>query len=147
MERLVHKGFSLIEILIVMVIVGILTSIAYPSYREYINRAHRTDGQAGLLDLASRLERYYSENNTYQTATIASGGATDVLSSAITPEGWYTLSISSATSTSYSLQATPIGTQGTSDKTCQSLTFNHLGIKGITAGPAGSPRGTVDDCW
>jgi type IV pilus assembly protein PilE len=141
------RGFSLIELLIVLVIIGILTSIAYPSYREYITRARRSDGQAALLDLASRMERYYSENNTYQTATIGTGGTTDVLSTNSSPETWYTLSIITATNAAYTLQATPTGIQGTTDTRCQSLTINNLGAKGITTGPAGNPTGTIAQCW
>ncbi|WP_207384282.1 type IV pilin protein [Legionella yabuuchiae] len=140
-------GFSLIELLVVMIVVGILVSVAYPSYREYINRAHRADGQSALLNLASRMERYYSERHTYQTATIGTGAATDVLSSATSPEGWYVLSIPTATATTFTLRATPTGTQATSDTLCQSLTLNHLGVKGITTGPAGTPTGTASQCW
>lgn len=141
------QGFSLIELLIVVVVVAILVSIAYPSYQEYITRARRSEGQSALMDLASRMERYYSEHHTYQTATIGSGNASDVLSSATTAEGWYTLSIPTATASTYTLQATPRNTQGTSDTRCQSLTLTHLGVKGISNGPAGTPTGTVDACW
>ena len=142
-----YTGFTLIELLIVMVIVGILASIAYQSYRQYINQAHRSDGHSALLDLASRMERYYSENHTYQAAAIASGDATEVLSSATSSEGWYTLGITSASATSYAIQATPVGTQATYDTLCQSLTLDNLGIRGITAGPGGTPTGTAEDCW
>lgn len=142
-----EKGFTLIELLIVMVIAGILISIAYPSYREYINRARRADGQAALLDLASRMERYYSEENTYQNASIAAGGTTDVLSSSTSAEGWYTLSINSATASNYTLSATPRNAQATYDTRCQTLTINSQGQKGIAAGPSGSPTGSAADCW
>ncbi|AHE66727.1 type IV pilin protein [Legionella oakridgensis] len=141
------KGFSLIELLIVLVVIGILASIAYPSYRDYISRARRSDGQSALLDLASRMERYYSENHTYQTATIGTGNATDVLSSAVSPEGWYTLAINNPTTSTYTLQATPRNAQATADTLCQTLTLNQLGVKGIATGPAGSPTGTASQCW
>lgn len=140
------KGFSLIELLIVMVIAGILVSIAYPSYREYITRARRSDGQAALLDLASRMERYYSEENTYETATVGTGNPTDIIASNLSPEGWYTLVIN-ATAHSYNLQAIPRNAQATSDTRCQTLTLNNLGLKGIASGPAGAPSGTVAQCW
>lgn len=140
-------GFSLIELMIVIVVMGILVSIAYPSYRDYITRARRTDAQSALLDLASRMEKYYSENNTYQTATIGAGEATDVLSSNTSPEGWYILSIPNATASAYTLQATPQNTQAAADTRCQSLTLNHLGVKGMTTGPAGNPTGTIAQCW
>ena len=109
-----HKGFSLIELLAVLVIVGILSAMTYPGYREYIVRAHRSDGQTSLLNLAIRMERSYSENNTYETATVGKD---------ISDNGWYMLSIIHASTFSYALQATPIGTQASSDTRCQSLTI------------------------
>lgn len=144
---MVKKGFSLIELLIVMVIVGILASIAYPSYRDYITRARRSDGKTALLMLANRMEHYYSEHHTYQTATINTGNNTDVLSSPLSPEGWYRLSITNATATAFSLQATPIGVQATHDTLCQTLTLNSIGAQGITAGSGGTPTGTAAQCW
>jgi len=141
------KGFTLIELLIAIIIIGILAGIAYPSYLDYITRSRRSDGQAALLDLASRMERFYSERNTYQTATIATGGNTDIRSTNVSPEGWYTLSIAAQNASSYTLQATPRNAQGTDDKRCQSLTVNNLGAKGITNGPYGAPTGPTSRCW
>lgn len=141
------KGFTLVELLIVMVVVGILASLAYPSYRDYMTNARRADGQSALLNLASRMERYYSEENTYQTATIGTGNNTDVLSTAASPEGWYTISINNANGNSYEIRATPLNGQATADTRCQTLTLNNRGQKGVTAGPAGAPTGTADDCW
>ena len=134
-----NKGFSLIEILIVLAIAGILASISYPNYRHYIMRVHRTDGQLALLDLACRMETFYAEHETYQTATIATGRDTDVLSSRQSPEGWSTLSLTQVADKTYTLQATPVNTQ---DPRCQSLTLNSSGIKGITAAEI-----NVSQCW
>ncbi|MGQ3888979.1 type IV pilin protein [Legionella sp. CNM-1927-20] len=142
-----NKGFTLIELMIVVVIVAILTMIAYPSYQDYITRSRRADGQAALLDLASRLERYYAQQNTYQTATIGTGNATDVRATNLSPEQWYTLSITAQTPSSYTLQAVPNNQQATNDTRCQTLTLNSLGVKGITAGPAGVPTGPASRCW
>lgn len=143
-----RKGFTLIELLIAILIVGILASIAYPAYKDYIARARRSDGQSALLDLASRMERYYSENNTYQTATLGAGNnTTDVLSSTASPEGWYSLAISSASGSTYTLTATPQNAQATTDTKCQTLTLSSLGVKGIATGPAGTPTGTASICW
>lgn len=133
--------------MVVLVIVGILASIAYPSYLDYITRARRSDGQSSLMDLASRMERYFSERNTYQTATIATNGATDVLTNATSPEGWYTLSITNATATAFTIRATPTGVQATTDLRCQSLTLTSVGVKGITSGPSGAPTATAAQCW
>jgi len=60
-----QRGFSLIELMIVVVIVGILASISYPSYRDSVRKSNRTEGKALLVDAANRQERYFSNCNTY----------------------------------------------------------------------------------
>lgn len=142
-----NNGFSLIELLFVMIIIGILTSFAYPSYKNYIVHARRSDGQTALLDLANRMEQYYYENNTYQTATIATGNVTDVLASNLSTGGWYILSIVKAAPTNYLLQAAPLGMQAKNDTRCQTLTLDNIGTKGINQGPEGIPNGTINNCW
>lgn len=142
-----YKGFSLIELLFVLLIVGILTSITYPSYRQYITRVHRNEGQTALLDLANRMESYYSEHKTYESATIGAGNTSDVLSKHQSDNGWYLLSIILATHFSYELIATPTKNQAKADVNCQSLTFNSSGVKGLAKGPIGAPSGTVHQCW
>lgn len=146
-NKQVNKGFSLIELLIVVAISTIIACMTYPSYQHYITRAHRIDGQSALFDLANRLELYYSIQNTYKTATINAGKTTDILSTNNSPEHWYLLSITHATDTTYTIQATPIAAQAISDKPCQSLTLNNLGVRGITVGPAGDPTGLAMRCW
>lgn len=136
-----NHGFTLVELMIVVLLVGVLAAIAYPSYQEHVTRARRTDGQTALLDLASRLERYYSEQNTYQTATIGTGNATDILDSTISAEGWYALTITNQTPTAFTIQATPQNAQA-SDTRCLNLTYNSLGQKGFS-----SATGSLERCW
>lgn len=62
-----HQGFTLIEVMIVVVIVGILSAIAYPSYAEYIRRGHRADARAGLLQAQQYLERASTATGVYPT--------------------------------------------------------------------------------
>ena len=140
------KGFSLMELLIVLVIMGVLSLFAYPNYNDYIMRAHRSDGQVALFDLANRMEQYYFERNTYHTATIGGGSTFDVLSNNTSPDGWYKLSIN-ASASAYTLQATPTGSQASRDSRCQSLTLTNLGKKAIAIGPAGTPTGPAAECW
>jgi len=141
-----QQGFTLIELMIVVTIVAILATIAYPHYTEQVTKTRRADAKTALLDLAARMERYFSENNTYATATIAAAPTTDVLSSTLSPENWYGLSISAQTATTYTLRATPVGAQATNDIRCQTLTLNSLGAKGIATGPS-APTGNATDCW
>ena len=127
-----QQGFSLIEILMVLVITAILSTIAYPSYQTYILRAHRHDGQAALLDLANRMEYYYLEHGGYQSASI-----TDMVSTDKYLGGWYQLSIIQASETDFTIQANAIGQQALADKRCASLTINSQGLK----------SGTSEHCW
>lgn len=141
-----NKGFTLIELTIVLAIISILAAIAYPQYNNYLTRARRIEGQSALLDLANRMEHYFSENNTYKTATIATGKASDVLSNPISGEGWYRLSIINATDSAYTLQATPLKAQAANDTACQLLTLNQLGVKGIARSPTDARIGPTTGC-
>ena len=139
-----RKGFSLIELMIVVAIIGILAGISYPSYRDFVIRARRTDAKAALLDVAQRLERFYSENNTYAGA----GAALNLPQKS--GEGFYSINVSvpnSLTGSGYLLTATPQNGQGTNDTECQSFTYTDIGIENITTGPAGSPSSTLALCW
>lgn len=60
-----HRGFSLIEMLVVMAIAGILASVAYPSYASYMTRARRVEGMVALIDTMQQQERYYTRHNSY----------------------------------------------------------------------------------
>ncbi len=125
------KGFSLMELMIAVVIIGILAAIAYPAYTDHMTRTRRSDGKAALLNLANYMEHYYTENNGYTGATLSSIGYTGTTSQ----EGYYNLSISALSNTSYTLTATPTGVQA-GDTTCGALTLTNTNIKGPTA-----------DCW
>lgn len=136
------RGFSLIEVMIVVVIIGILASIAYPSYREYVLRGNRTEGQALLSEAAAAQERYYAQNNQYITATsdLAELGLRSSTASGITSEtGKYTLSAASnADDGGYTLTAI----QAFNDTDCGNLTLDGKGQRGRT----GSQRSAAE-CW
>lgn len=139
------KGFTLIELMIVVVIVAILAAIAYPSYREQVYKSRRSDAQAALLNTAQVLERCYTEYNAYNNAGCpAVNAAGNGLSSAYgsTENGYYTLSATTLTANAFTLKATPQGAQ--SGDQCGTLTYDHIGTKGIQDAATGV---TAGDCW
>ena len=125
-----NKGFTLIEVMIVVAIIGILAAIAYPSYDEYVKRGNRTEGQAFLQDVAARQERYFSQNNAYITDTddLAKLGV-----SASSPTGKYTLSLSDDDGYTLTVE------NNFNDTKCEDLTLNARGERGA--------GGTVAECW
>jgi type IV pilus assembly protein PilE len=129
-------GFTLIELVIVVLIVAILAAVAIPSYRRYVVRSHRVDAQAALLDLAARQERFYYSSNAY-TDDLAALNATETMAGDL-----YKVEVASASSTAYVVKATPLGTQAKSDTACTSLTLNNLGSRGSTGDKANDPA-----CW
>lgn len=136
-----QAGFSLIELVIAVAIVGILAAIAYPSYQEQVRKGKRTDATSGLLQLAQRLERCYTQYNSY---THANCPATPVIS----PEGEYSIAIA-RTQTTFTLTATPVagGSQQGDDK-CATYTYSHTGQKlAYKTGALNAANLHTDYCW
>ena len=126
-------GFTSIELLIVMVIIGILLTIAIPSFMSQMRKGNRTDAKAIMMETAQFMERYYTTNRTYVGATVLN---------ATTPKGAsgsgikYNISFSVAPAASvYALQAVPANAQASD--TCGTLTLSNTGAQ--TAATA--------NCW
>jgi type IV pilus assembly protein PilE len=101
-----YGGFTLIELMIVVVIVGILAAIAYPSYQQYARETKRADAHAALLRIATLEEKFFSNNNTYTTSTTALGYAANPAAS---NDGYWAISITSVGPTTFTLTAVPAG--------------------------------------
>jgi type IV pilus assembly protein PilE len=132
------RGFTLIEIMIVVAVVAILAAIAYPSYQEQVRKSRRTEGQALLLDAASRQERFYTENNTYAANMKALGYKND---NQATENSWYQVRVKAASDTGYELEAAPLAAQ-LGDSRCGVLTIDAFGVKGEKGSAA-----SWQDCW
>ena len=134
-----HQGFTLIEVMIVVAIIGILSAIAMPSYTEYIRRGHRTEARASLLQMAQWMERAATANGLYPTSEANEDAVKDALKAAETTR--YDITLASTAST-YTLTATPKGAQA-GDK-CGSYTLNQAGQRGAKDVTTGD---IVGECW
>ena len=125
-------GFTLIELMIVVVIIGALAAIAYPSYRNQVLETRRADGQAALLDTAQRLERCYTRFASYTNANC------NVALPADSPEAFYQVTAAPVNAGSFTLAAVPQGDQA-NDAECGTLRLSSDGTQGADGDP--------DDCW
>ena len=144
MQDLNQKGFTLVELLVVVAIMAILVSIALPSYQESALRAGRAEAKSELLQVAADQERHYSSFNTYiddatpmTTPTVADRDRT-------TSNGLYVISVAAcsggAISNCFLATATAQGNQ--LNDLCDTLTLSDTGVRGATGTGA-----TAEECW
>ncbi|MGJ7519263.1 type IV pilin protein [Variovorax sp. LT1P1] len=138
-----ERGFTLIELMIVVAVIAVLSAIAYPSYQEYVMRSRRAEAQSLLNEAAARQERWRAQNGSY----ITPGGAeTDITKLKLpngtqSEHGYYTLEVANDAS-GYLLTARRAGSQAADGK-CGNFTLNAAGKKDMVAGTPG----TVEQCW
>jgi len=130
-----NKGFTLIEVMIVVAVVGILASIALPAYNTHVREGRRADGTAALLNAAHNLERCASNFGTYNHANCA-----NLLTASDSPEAFYSVSGTAGAST-YTFTAVAKNQQLSDADNCDDFTMNSAGVRGAS--------GTEDteDCW
>lgn len=146
-----QQGFTLIELMVTVAIIGIMAGIAYPSYQDSVMKSRRADATGVLLGMMNAMERHFTESNSFCDAG-GTGGADSCGASTTNDTGtssiysiptetatYYTITISAAAAGSYTLSAVPAG--GQAADACGTLTLTHTGVKGNSAGLAQS------ECW
>jgi type IV pilus assembly protein PilE len=131
MQR-ISAGFTLIELMITVAIIGILAAIAYPSYTEYVKKTRRAEIAEVLTEQAQTLERSYSRNNgTYSAAGLSTGNA------------YYTIT-STVNAQDFTLTAAPISTAMMNNDKCGSFVITNTGARSNTGLATGTTSAT---CW
>ena len=134
-----QAGFTLIELMIAVAVIGILAAIAYPSYTEYVERARVSDGQAKVMEIASRLERCYTA--TYDYTKNTDGDSCVDFSDLSSEEGYYNIgakgkgNTGSFSATEYSVVASHA--DGEPSVACDELWIDSTGARG----------GDANECW
>jgi type IV pilus assembly protein PilE len=127
-RRAMH-GFTLIELMMVVVAIGILAMIAVPSYEYATIKARRSAAQGCLTEQAQALERYYTLKMTYKDATVQACEASIA--------DHYDIAFVGVPDSGYTLQIAPKGRQRTADTVCGTMTIDHTGRK----------TGATGECW
>jgi len=146
-SRNTHRGFSLIELMIVVAIIAIISAFAYPSYQRYVIKTKRSVAQNALLQVADRQQQFFMDNKRFAaditnlgfpaspyvvddngTPTVASDG-----------DAVYSLTLSNVTATTWTATAAPLHAQLSRDTYCGSLSITQTGAKGKS--------GASDECW
>ena len=129
-RRCRSRGFTLIELMIAVVVIGLLAAIALPSYRSYVTRGSREAAQAELVEYAGTEEKIFLNSNAYTAALTTAYNGTSAgglgVTTGKTRDGRYTLS-AAVTGASYTLTATPIA--GTSQASDGNLTIASDGTR------------------
>ncbi|MFK2900421.1 type IV pilin protein [Dyella jejuensis] len=139
------RGFTLIELMVVVAIIAILTAIALPIYQQQVMRSRRTAAKSALFDVASREERYYSTTNNYATEFSTLGYSTVTNNTLSVPgngQNFYTIQFSPASSSStYTVQAVPVAGGPQANDQCGTYSLTDLGVQ---TNPGASQQ---SGCW
>ena len=140
-----QAGFTLIEVMIVVVIIGVIAAIAYPSYQDSVRKSRRSDAKAALSDAAARLENFYQSNKSYTRVITDLGYSNAGSNDTLSPEQYYLIDITvpadgdacigTNTCTAFTLRAVAQakGKQD-QDTVCATMTLNHKGAKTPASG-------------
>ncbi|MDR4514051.1 type IV pilin protein [Nitrosomonas sp.] len=130
-------GFTLVELLVAVAIVGILTAVALPSYQNYVRDTNRGVAKAILYENAQFMEQFYTENNRYDQDLAGNAIVIPLIQSPRTGAIQYQISLQAIANTTFTLQAVPVGSMA--GDVCGTLTLTNTGLQGA--------GGDVAACW
>ncbi len=133
-------GFTLVELMAVLLIIAVLTGLAWPAYREQVMKTRRSNGMTSLVELAAHMELYYADHGTYAGATL--GTMTGNLFPATTPDGHYRLAITWQDDLDFKISAAPTTRGNQQRDRCGTFTLDSQGNRGTSGHAAG-----MSQCW
>ena len=137
-----NAGFTLVELMVVVLIVAILAAVAYPGYRNQVVKTHRGAAKACLAQYVQLLERYYTTELTYDyvTNTADVNPVPPGCTAEDTMPANYAFSVDQLTATTFRVIATPTTAFDARDRQCGALRLDQAGVKSVSSG-------TLADCW
>ncbi len=153
-SRQSQRGFTLLEVMVVVVIAGLLLAIAIPSYRNHVVRTNRANAESFMSQVGSKEEQIMLDMRSYQAVTSnaafantpANGGIGLSMSPNISSNYNIVVTVTAGPPPTYTITATPINPPQ-NDTLCQVLTLNNVGAKGIASNGGTAPTGNAQQCW
>lgn len=154
--KILSKGFTLIELMIVVAIIAIIAAVAMPAYSDYVTRAKRADAKTAILSLQLAQERlrancaYYAHGISTVDSCGANSAGTTVRADSVSPEGYYNLTIvaASTASSTYFITATPDASkQQTNDTKCFAFNIDQNGFNSVTGSASADADDGKKQCW